>query len=345
VSLPAVTSTGDPGIIEQVNLSTGNAIQPVAMVEDPMLAGTVTTTSNTGSSTTTCTGTGSTGTSTCTTTPNTTSVTVPSGFTRSLAPLPTQTSIVVLSTSGFTVLPWSYAASVAPPQISSIVSAADSKSPAAPGGLITLYGSNLSPTNLATSQIPVPTALANSCITVNGQPIPLIFVSPTQINAQMPFQAVGQETVVVHTPGGTSSNFNLTVQPTAPAVFLSGVAGPATNLPTIIRAANGLLATDSNPIHPGDVLVIYVTGLGQTNPSGTTGYPAPGNPLASALSVPTVTLGGANLAVGYAGLAPGEVGVYQINVTVPASTPTGLGLPLVINQGGASITVSMRVIS
>ena len=102
--------------------------------------------------------------------------------------------------------------------------------------MITLYGSNLSPTNLATSQIPVPTALANSCITVNGQPIPLIFVSPTQINAQMPFQAVGAETIVVHTPGGTSDNFNLIVQPTAPAVFLSGVAGPQTNLPTVIRA-------------------------------------------------------------------------------------------------------------
>jgi uncharacterized protein (TIGR03437 family) len=224
------------------------------------------------------------------------------------------------------------------------VSAADGKSPAAPGGLITLYGSNLSPTNLATTQIPVPTALANSCITVNGQPIPLIFVSPTQINAQMPFQAVGAETIVVHTPGGTSDNYNLTVQPTAPAVFLSGVAGPATNLPTVIRAANGTLATDSNPIHPNDVLVIYVTGLGQTNPAGLTGYPAPGNPLSSALTPTTVTLGGMNLAVEYAGLAPGEVGVYQINVTVPGNTPTGLSLPLVINEGSGTVTVSMRVI-
>jgi uncharacterized protein (TIGR03437 family) len=284
------------------------------------------------------------GSSTCITLLNTTSTTSPSGFTRSLAPLPTQTSIIVLTTSGFTVLPWTYAASVAPPQISAIVSAADGKSAAAPGGLITVYGSNLSPTNLATSQIPVPTALANSCITVNGQPIPLIFVSPGQVNAQMPFQAVGQETVVVHTPGGTSGNFNLTVQPTAPAVFLSGVAGPQTNLPTVIRATDGLLATDSNPIHAGDVLVIYVTGLGQTNPAGLTGYPAPGNPLSSALASVSVTLGGQGLPVTYAGLAPGEVGVYQINVTVPGGTPNGLSLPLVITQGGNSVSVSMRVI-
>jgi uncharacterized protein (TIGR03437 family) len=307
------TSTSNPGTIEQVSLTTGATIQPVATVEAPILS---TTTNANGSV-----------------------------FTRSIAALPTQTSIIVLSTSGFTVLPWTYAASVAPPQISAVVSAADGVSPAAPGGLITLYGSQLSPTNLATSQIPVPTALANSCVTVNGQPIPLIFVSPTQVNAQMPFQAVGDETVVVHTPGGISNNFNIVVQPNAPAVFLSGVAGPQTNLPTVIRLSNGLLATDSNPVHPGDTLVIYVTGLGQTNPTGVTGYPAPGSPLASALILPSVTLGGMNLSVGYAGLAPGEVGVYQINVTVPGNTPTGISLPLVIHQGAGSVSVSLRVIS
>lgn len=341
VTSPTLTSSADPGTIEQVSMTTGNAIQPTAMVEDALLPQTVTTSTTTQQLN--CTSTSST-TSTCVFQNITSTVSTPSGFVRSLAPLPTQTSLIVLTTSGFTVLPWTYAASVAPPQISAVVSAADGKSPAAPGGLITVYGSNLSPTNLAASQIPVPTALANSCITVNGQPIPLIFVSPAQVNAQMPFQAVGNETVVVHTPGGTSGNFNLTVQPTAPAVFLSGVAGPETNLPTIIRAANGLLATDSNPIHSNDVLVIYVTGLGQTNPAGLTGYPAPGNPLSSALTPATVTLGGMNLAVSYAGLAPGEVGVYQINVTVPGNTPVGLSLPLTITQGSGSVTVPVRVI-
>ena len=323
----SASSAAAPGIIEQVNLTTGNAIQPTATVEAPII-GTTTGSTTTGS----------------TQPVSPTAAYQSSVWTRSLAPLPTQTSIIVLSTSGFTVLPWNYAASVAPPQIAAVVSAADSKSPAAPGGLITLYGSNLSPTNQATSQIPVPTALANSCITVNGQPIPLIFVSPGQINAQMPFQAVGAETIVVHTPAGTSDNFNLTVQPTAPAVFLSGVAGPQTNLPTVIRLDNGLLATDANPIHRGDTLVLYATGLGQTNPSGLTGYPAPGDPLASALAVPTVSIGGVNLPVSYAGLAPGEVGVYQINVLVPGNVPVGLGLPLTINQGAGTVTVPMRVI-
>jgi uncharacterized protein (TIGR03437 family) len=51
-----------------------------------------------------------------------------------------------------------------------------------------------------------------------------------------------------------------------------------------------------------------------------------------------------NLPVSYAGLAPGEVGVYQINVTVPGNIPAGLGLPLAINQGAGNVSVSMRVI-
>ncbi|HVO97166.1 MAG TPA: hypothetical protein VMT15_03825 [Bryobacteraceae bacterium] len=311
------TSSANPGTIEQVNPSTGGAIQPTATVEAPLLPATSSTSAGAGTN---------------------------SVFTRTLAPLPSQTSIITLSTSGLTVLPWNYAASLAPPQIAAVVSAADSKSAVAPGGLMTLYGSNLSPTNLATAEIPVPTALANSCITVNGQPIPLIFVSPGQINAQMPFQAVGAETIVVHTPAGVSDNYNLTVQPNAPAVFLSGVAGPQTNLPTVIRFNNGLLATDSNPIRPGDTLVIYLTGLGQTNPAGVTGYPAPGNPLSSAITTPTVKIGSTTLAVRYAGLAPGEVGVYQINAVVPGGVSVGFSLPLTITQGGGSISVLVRVI-
>jgi uncharacterized protein (TIGR03437 family) len=75
------------------------------------------------------------------------------------------------------------------------------------------------------------------------------------------------------------------------------------------------------------------------------GLPAPTSPLATALSVPAVYLAGTQLPVSYAGLAPGEVGVCQINATVPRSTPTGLGMPLVISQGGATQTLSLRVVN
>jgi uncharacterized protein (TIGR03437 family) len=57
-----------------------------------------------------------------------------------------------------------------------------------------------------------------------------------------------------------------------------------------------------------------------------------------------LTLGGTSLPVFYAGLAPGEVGVYQINVSIPSSTPTGLSMPLIVSQGGVGQTVGVRVV-
>jgi len=343
-------NSASPGVIEQVNLTTGSAIQPTAMVEAPILAPSATT-----SSPSTCppgsvlltTTTAATSTTSATTTTSCQRLFAPSvtsAWTRSLVPLPNQTAILALSTSGITVLPWAYASAVAAPQLTSVTSAADGKSPVAPGGLLTATGFQLSPTNQATSQIPLPTALANSCLTVDGQPVPLIFVSPTQINAQMPVQAVGDVTLIVHTPAGVSDNFNLTVLPTAPAVFLTGQAGPLTNVPTVVRLSNGLIVTDSNPVHGGDELVIYLTGTGQSNPSVPNGLPAPANPLAMSVATPSVQLGGTDLPIMYAGLAPGEVGVSQINVTVPASTPQGLSVPLTISQGGFTGTINVRVV-
>jgi uncharacterized protein (TIGR03437 family) len=363
--MTSAPNTTSPGVIEDINLALGSAIQPTSMVEAPFLAATPpasvtgtscsTSTSSTGSIQTCQTGlqqtitsctistTSGTTTSACTTTVNTL-VPPTNTFSRSLAMLQDGSAFINLTTSGVTVLPPSYAASVAPPRITSVVSAADFKSASAPGGLITVFGTALSPTNQATTQIPVPTALAQSCLTVNGQPMPLIFVSPTQVNAQMPFQAFGNVVMVVHTPGGVSPNFNLTVQPAAPAVFLSGAAGPLTNLPTVVRQATNLLVTDSDPIHLGDGVTLYTTGLGAVTPVIANGLPGPSSPTANAVEQPLVTLGGVNLGVSYAGLAPGEVGVYQINAIVPPGVPQGLNMPLTVAQGGQSQTVYVRVV-
>ena len=246
--------------------------------------------------------------------------------------------------SGVTVLAWNYAASVAPPQLNSIVNAGDYSSSIAPGGLVSIFGDQLSPINLATAEIPLPTALGDSCLTINGLPVPMLFVSPNQINAQLPFEAVGNVTMVLRTPGGISDNFYLVVSPTAPGIFQSGVAGPEKNIPTVVRNTNGELVTPSNPVHRGDSLVIYLTGLGQTNPPVPDGQPGPANPLAAALTAPTVTIGDVNLPVSYAGLTPGEVGVYQINVQVSGNVPAGLSVSLTVSQGSSLTSISVRVV-
>jgi uncharacterized protein (TIGR03437 family) len=264
-------------------------------------------------------------------------------FTRTLAPLYSRGTVIALTVSGVTVLPSGYDASVNSPNIGRVVSAADGVSSVAPGGLFSIYGTNLSPTNVATKEIPLPTALGDSCLTVNGQPMPIIFVSPGQINGQMPYQTVGNVTMIVHTPGGVSDNYNLTVPSSAPAIFRAEVT-PGEAFPTVVRAANNLMATDSNPLHRDEVVVIYLTGLGKVTPFVENGRPAPSDPLATTVVEPEVNVGGVAAPVLFSGLAPGQVGLYQLNVKIPWNSPRGLGIPLNIVQGGVTHTVNVRVV-
>lgn len=300
-----------PGVIERIDMTnpTSSVSNSAAMVEAPLLG------------------------------------TTTSPFTRTVAPLADQSAIMNLTVSGVTVLPWNYNAAVAPPNISSVVNAGNGGSDIAPGGLISVYGNQLSPVNMATSEIPLPTALANSCLSVNGLPVPMLYVSPNQVNAQMPFQAIGNVTLILRTPGGQSDNYNLVIQPNAPSVFLASV-GSDTNIPTVVRNDDNQLVTPSHPIHrdSNTALVIYLTGLGPTSPAVPTGQPGPNSPLAVTLTQPTVTLGGVNLPVLFSGLAPGLVGVDQVNVSVPFTVPDGMSVPLVITQGSVSTTIPERVV-
>ncbi len=302
-------SLGSPGIIQRLNLvGVGSEMRSTRMVEAPLL--------------------GETG----------------SVFTRTLAPLYSRNAIANLSVSGVTILPWTYDSAVTVPRIDRLVNAADQTAIAAPGSLVTIFGSNLSPVSQASSVIPLPTALGESCLTVNGLPIPMILVSPNQINAQLPYQIEGNVTMILRTPGGVSDNFNLTVQPTAPSIFRSSVAGFDAGVPTIVRSRNQELVTLSNPIHREDTITIYLTGLGNTVPVIEAGVAAGSAPTPVAVVPPSVLIGGQALSIQFAGLAPGQVGVFQINALVPRSVPLGMDIPLTVTQGGQSTQVSVRVI-
>jgi uncharacterized protein (TIGR03437 family) len=313
-------SPASPGVIQRVDLSTFDAIRPTRMIESPVSASGLFT-------------------------PNIGQIgqtILP--FLRTLVPLSNRSSIVSLTISGLAVLPWEFDAALAQPSIERVVSAADLSEAVAPGSLITVLGSNLSPVTAVNNELPVPSTLGEACLTVNGTLLPIMLASPGKINAQLPFDTVGTARMLLRAPGGTSNVFEFTIHTGAPAVFRDAVAGPNTGLATVVRAKNNQLVTLSNPIHPNDDIIIFLTGLGQTSPLIDAGAPAPADPLALTTARPEVTLGNAPLEILFAGLAPGEVGVNQINARVPYWVSTGLAVPLTIRQGGQATSLTVRVV-
>lgn len=298
-----------PGTLQRMSFPTGNSVIGTRTIESPLLTSTA------------------------------------QPFLRTVAPLFGRSNIVLLTVSGFTVLPWNYDAATVSPKISRVTNLADGSSSLAPGSLVKIEGTDLSPIRQTTSERPLPTALGESCITVNGLPIPLILVSNNEINAQIPFEIVGNATLILRTPGGVSDNFNVQVASSAPSIFRAMIAGFDGLVPTIINGRNGLLVTGSNPVKKGDSIVIYLTGLGKTNPEVPTGLAAPADPLARTIVQPVVSLGNRELPIEFSGLTPGEVGVYQINAKIPFDVPVGFSIPLVINQGGVLTSLEVRVIN
>jgi uncharacterized protein (TIGR03437 family) len=153
---------------------------------------------------------------------------------------------------------------------------------------------------------------------------------------------------MLHTPGGGQRQLHLTVLPNAPSVFRTPAGSSGETVPTIVRyhngrSGNGKVFGPDNPLAPEDYLVIYLTGMGKTTPEVDEGVPSPFDPPATALSQPYVTLNGVELPIAYAGLAPGQVGVYQINAYIPWWTPHGDNLPLVIEQSSSTTTVYVRI--
>ena len=259
-------------------------------------------------------------------------------FTRTLAPLANQQSIVQVSTSGVMVLPWNFDALSGVPSIAAVANAADLTSAVAPGGLISITGKNFSASSASNNTPPIPTALGDVCLYVNAEALPLLMVSSSQITAQLPFDVAPSASMVLTSSGGVSAPFTFTPQSNAPAIFRND------GVPMIIRKVDGKTITNSTPIHLNAKLTIYLTGMGVTTPSVDTGDGSPSAPLAVPTATPTITLGGANIFVLSSELVPNEVGVYQIEAQVPFHhIPTGSNIPLTITQGSYSTTVKVKV--
>ena len=266
-------------------------------------------------------------------------------FTRTVAVSPDGTSIFLLTQSGITVVAANFDAPTPVPNVTGIVNGADGGSGIAPGGLALVQGFGLAPRSEGAVGLPLPSTLGDACVTVGNIALPLFRVSPTEILAQLPFGLTGDVPLVVRNPGGVSNPFTAHIQTFAPAIFRSGSAGDQSGLATVIRQKNGDFVNFTNPIHPDDVLSIYLTGLSQTSPAAPFGDGAPSDPLAVTATQPVVTVGNSGLPVLFSGLVPGEVSVYVINVLVPHGVPNASQTPLTIKQGDFSTTLQVRVVN
>jgi uncharacterized protein (TIGR03437 family) len=229
-----------------------------------------------------------------------------------------------------------------------LVNAASSAPGMAAGSIASAFGFNLALSEAAAVSTPLPTSLAGSSVQFGSWPAPLFFASSTQVNLQIPWELAAQtQASVVITAGGDTSLQTVNLVRYAPGIFAANGAGTGQGI--VLQAGTTLLAapiaTGGLPAAQGQYLTIYATGLGPVTNQPATGQPAAASGPLSITTVPaTVTIGGVAATVTFAGLAPEFVGVYQVNVQMPAGVASGNAIPLTLTIGGVtSNTVTIAV--
>jgi uncharacterized protein (TIGR03437 family) len=213
-----------------------------------------------------------------------------------------------------------------------------------PGEIATLFGNNLtsgSGINL-TSSLPLITNFLNDAVLVNTQAVPLFAVDnlngQQQINFQVPWDVAGVSVnIAVINNGITGSSISVPVLDAQPGVFSYSVGGVTYGA---ILHANFQLADTAHPATAGETVLIYCTGLGRVENPPKTGTAGSGQ---ITTANPTVSIGGKNAAVTFSGLAPGFVGLYQINAVIPGGLASGNQATVASLNGSSSNSVQLPV--
>jgi uncharacterized protein (TIGR03437 family) len=200
-----------------------------------------------------------------------------------------------------------------------------------PGSIASFFGGFLATSSASASSLPLPNTLANVSATVNGTiPVPLFYASAGQVNFQVPFEAAGSyANFAVTTASGQTLTVPLLLNAVSPGIFTNANGAAA------VHGVTGMPITSASPAQPGEVISLFTTGLGAVYPTPATGAAASASPLSLVSSQVTATIGGQSAAVSFAGLAPTFVGLYQVNVQIPAGV-SGASVPVVISVSGSS---------
>jgi uncharacterized protein (TIGR03437 family) len=227
----------------------------------------------------------------------------------------------------------------------------------APGAAISIYGTRLAESSAQAATLPLPPQLVDTQVFIAGTTpagtatllnLPLYYVSENQINAMIPYEvSVNTSLQLLVQRGNTySTPVQIDMAQAQPAVFGASLLPGSAGL-ILVYPANGsapFLAGAGKPAHVGDTISLYCAGLGAVNPAVVDGAP-PGSDLSHATITPQVTVGGQSAQVGFAGLAPGFAGLYQVNVVVPTGTQTGANVPISMITGGQTsppITIAIQ---
>jgi uncharacterized protein (TIGR03437 family) len=222
---------------------------------------------------------------------------------------------------------------IATPAITAVANGASFKQSFAPGSILSVFGSQLSPATQSASSVPLPLSASGVAVLVNGIAAPLYYVAPGQLNVQIPYEATANSTAVLSVNNnGQVTTQSFQVAAAAPGIFTNS-AGAL--VPTATAAA-------------GQEIALYLTGAGAVLPAIPDGAaPAASTALAN-LPMPVqptaVTIGGTAATIDFRGIPWGLVGVTQINVQVPNGISTG-AQPVVVTVGGvasapATITIT-----
>ena len=238
--------------------------------------------------------------------------------------------------------------------------------PVAPGGLVLVRGDQFTMgAAVEAPSLPLGTSLGDATVYVNGAAVPIYYTAASnvvvmggQITFQMPYSTpAGQATVRVDRNDNgtvqTGNTISVQVQNIVPRLLQYELNGTEYAIATFTDYVTFPFPTTpgipSRPAKPGDILVFYGLGFGQTVPPVTEGIAVTGQ---TSVGKALMTFGGASIIEGadttavpsYCGLTPGLVGLYQVNVTVPAGTPSGSAVPVFLTVGSAtSNTVAIAV--
>lgn len=199
-----------------------------------------------------------------------------------------------------------------------------------------VYGANLAATSESTGAVPLTTKFKGTQVLVGPYEAPLYYVSPGQLVVQLPNELVPNRQyplIVVHEDA-------LTLPDTIAIVAVQPGVASFGDGRLIAQHADFTLVDEQRPARRGEVLTMYLVGMGATNPAVPSGAPSPADPLARPVEPVTVTVDGQTANIVFAGLTPFGVGLYQINFRVPPDARLNQPLEVMVTQGGVRANVT-----